>query len=137
MANVDTVDSSKFDGLTIQVKTPEGTMFVTITEDENGKPNAIWITIGKAGASIAAWAHSLARILTLSLDKGATINDLCVELSGQTSDKLRINGDGEIVRSGPEGVFVALMKYKRDKYEILTKTLGDMDERGRGPNMDG
>ena len=136
MVNIDTTDSTKFSGLTIQVKSPDGTMFVTINEDENGKPIAIWISIGKAGASVAAWAVSMARILTLALDKGATISELCVELSGQTTDKVRITGDGEYVRSGPEGVFVALMKYKRDKYDELTKTLGDTDERGRGPSMD-
>ena len=133
--NVETVTQDKFDAVTFQIVTPDGNMFITISEDDNGVPNAIWIHIGKAGSAVGAWSNALARLMTLCLDKGGTINDLIVELSNQTSDKFRMTNDGEAVRSGIEGVWVALMKYKRDRFEQVSKTLGDIDERGRGPRL--
>lgn len=133
--NVETVPQDKFASVTFQIPTPDGNMFVTITEDDDGKPNAVWIHIGKSGSAVGAWSNTLARTMTLALDHGATINDLLVELSSQTTDKFRITPEGEAVRSGIEGVWVALMKYKRDKFEQVSKTLGDIDERGRGPRL--
>jgi hypothetical protein len=132
--NVETMADSKLDAVTIQVPTPDGTMFVTITEDKAGKPIAVFIHIGKAGGSVSAWAHALARMLTLALDHGAKLDDVMAELSSHTSDKSRLTSSGETVRSGIEGVWVALMKYKRAKYDEVRKTLGDVDEH-RGPRL--
>lgn len=132
---IESVAQDKFDGITIQVPTPDGTMFVTILEDTTGRPMGIQIHIGKAGAPIAAWSHALARICSLALDKGADINDLVAELSSQTSDKTRMSTRGEVVRSGVEGLWTALMQYKRDKFDATAKTLGDVDARGRGSKL--
>lgn len=132
--NVETVSESKFDSVTIQVPSPDGTMFVTISEDTTGKPIAVFIHIGKAGAPIAAWSNALARMISVSLDHGAKLDDIMTELSGQTSDRLRITSQGESVRSGVEAVWVALMKYKRDKFEKVRATLGDLEEH-RGPRL--
>lgn len=135
--NAETVAQTKFGGLTIQVPSPDGTMFVTVMEDENGKPLAIDVHIGKAGAPIAAWANAFARILSLALDHGATINDLVRELSNVTSDRRRDTVQGEPVRSGVEALWVALVKYKRDRFEQVSKTLGDVNVRGRGSRLGG
>lgn len=132
---VETMVQEKFDSITIQVPTPDGNMFVTILEGVDGKPIAIQVHIGKAGAPIAAWSNALARIISLALDKGATINDLIEELSSQTSDKNRQTTRGEIVRSGVEGIWIALMQYKRDKFALTSAQLGDVDGRGRGPRL--
>lgn len=128
---VETMAQEKFDSVTIQVPTPDGMMFVAIMENTDGSPIAVQIHIGKSGAPLAAWSNALSRIMSLALDKGATINDLIEELSSQTSDKSRTTTNGESVRSGVEGVFVALMRYKRDKYAAL----GVHDERVRGPRL--
>lgn len=132
---LETAEQDKFDGITIQVPTPDGTMFVTILEDLAGKPMGVQIHIGKAGAPIAAWSNALARIISLALDKGADMNDLVSELSSQTSDKNRMSTRGEIVRSGVEGLWIALMQYKRDKFDATAKTLGDVDARGRSSKL--
>jgi|SRR5436190_1705827 acyl-CoA hydrolase len=131
---IETMEETKLDAVTFQVPSPDGTMFVTVTEDRAGKPIAVFIHIGKAGAPIAAWSNALARMLTLALDHGATINDVLVELSNQTTDKIRLTQSGESIRSGVEGVCNALMQYKRAKFEEVRLTLGDM-EAHRGPRL--
>jgi acyl-CoA hydrolase len=131
---IETMADDKLDAVTIQVPSPDGTMFVTITEDKSGKPIAVFIHIGKAGAPIAAWSNALARMLTLALDHGATINDVLVELSNQTSDRIRITNNGESIRSGVEAVCSALMQYKRSKFDEVRATLGDL-EAHRGPRL--
>ncbi len=135
MLNVESINKSQLAGLTIRVETPDGTLFVTISEDESGKPVAIWLHMGKTGAAVTAWAQAMSRMMTLALDKGATVNDIASELSNHTSDKSRTQKNGIVVRSGIEGVFYALMQYKRDKYDQLVETLGDLNERGRGPRL--
>jgi hypothetical protein len=132
---VETMVEDKLAGITYQIPTPDGNMFVTVSEDIDGKPIAIWIHIGKAGSAVGAWSNAVARLMTVALDHGATINDLMTELSSQTSDKRRETSDGEVVRSGIEGVWVALMKYKRSKFEAVSQSLGDVDGRGRGPRL--
>lgn len=134
---IETMEQTKFDGITIQVPSPDGTMFVTIMEDNVGKPVGVDIHIGKAGAAVAAWANALARIMNVALDRGATINDLAVELSNMTSDKRRDTANGEPVRSAIEAVWLALVKYKRDKFEQVSRTLGDVNVRGRGSRLGG
>lgn len=133
---IETREESKFDSVTIQVPSPDGTMFVTISEDKDGKPIAVFIHIGKAGAPIAAWSNALARVISVALDKGVTLNDVMAELSSQTSDRVRMTTNGEAVRSGVEAVWVALMKYQREKFETVRKTLGlDSEEEHRGPRL--
>jgi len=133
---IETMEDTKLDAITFQVPSPDGTMFVTVTEDKSGKPIAVFIHIGKAGAPIAAWSNALARMLTLALDHGATINDVLVELSNQTTDKIRMTSNGESIRSSVEAICSALMQYKRAKFDGIRATLGDM-EAHRGPRLDG
>lgn len=54
-------------GRTYRVKTPVGTAFVTINDDEDGTPFEVFITVGKAGSDIAADAEALGRLISLAL----------------------------------------------------------------------
>lgn len=120
---------NKFQNITFQVKTPDGMMFVTVLEDADKKPVGFHINIGKAGAAIAAWSQALARIMSLAVDKGAAVNDIIEELSSLTSDKEVTLERGEKVRSGPEGVVVALFNYRNEKFLELTRTLNGDTQR--------
>lgn len=135
---IDTSVQTVFNNLTFQVHSPDGLMFVSIMEDTEGKPCAIEIKVGKAGAPLRAWCHCLGRMVTMAFEKGATLSEIIEELSLQTSDGIRITSNGMKCRSGPEGVYIALMEYRRDKFDQTRKLLGlgaDGDERGRGPRM--
>lgn len=135
MTQIERMAQDKFASVTMQVPTPDGTMFVTIMENDSGSPIGIQVHIGKSGAPLSAWSNALSRMATLALDKGASINDLIEELSGQTSDKARITPNGEAVRSGVEGLWVCLIRYKRDKFELVSQSLGDIDGRGRAGRL--
>ena len=109
--------------LNIRTNVPEGTMYVTIVEDEDHRAGQIFISIGKAGAQVSAWADALGRLLTLLLESGVGINVLIEELSSLTSDKVAMNSNGEETHSGPEGVAMALIKYKLGKFNELKENL--------------
>ena len=112
-----------YSSLTYQIKTPDGMMYINLLEDKDGSLVMIDVQIGKAGGSLRVWAHTMGRLLTMLLEHGAYIDDLIDELSGQTTDKLAMHQGGLKVRSGPEAIYIALMKYKTDKYERLVKEL--------------
>lgn len=53
--------------VTLRGGTPFGTMFVNISEDPAGVPFAVFITVGKSGSDIHAFAESLGRTISISL----------------------------------------------------------------------
>jgi len=112
-----------YNSQTYQIRTPDGMMYINLLEDKDGSLVMIDVQIGKAGGSLRVWAHCMGRMLTMLLEHGAYIDDLVEELSSQTTDRLAIHQGNVKVRSGPEGIYVALMKYKLDKYERLKKEL--------------
>lgn len=103
-----------FRSVNYMIRTPDGKMFVTIMEDDDGKPFKIQINVGKAGYSLSAWSNALSRMIDRSLEFGVSLDALINELSEITSDKVVMDAT-YICRSGPEGVVIALMKYNQDK----------------------
>lgn len=94
----------------IKVITPDGTLFVHLLEDDDGRPIRLLLNIGKNGYSLNAWASALAQAISLALRKGASVHDVIESISNITSDgNKREQRNG--VRSGPEGVVSALMRY--------------------------
>lgn len=103
---------------TVRVETPDGTMFVTIVENEKDrKPIMITINIGKVGLAVAAWAEALARTISIALRQDVPLHKILEEVSNITTSSLRILSKGTVCRSGPEGVAIAIMKYMRMKQE--------------------
>lgn len=113
-----------FSSETVRVSTPDGTMFVNIMEDERGEPIHIIINVGKAGHSVGAWACAMAELCTVLLKDGKnTISDLIVHLSGITTNKHLRHMNGAVCRSGPEGLVIALLKYRDGKFaDTVRKT---------------
>ncbi|KKP89192.1 MAG: Ribonucleoside-diphosphate reductase [Berkelbacteria bacterium GW2011_GWA2_35_9] len=54
-------------GATVSKKTPTGTAFVTMNDDEKGNPFEVFVEIGKAGSDIKAMAEALGRLISLFL----------------------------------------------------------------------
>jgi hypothetical protein len=120
--------------ITVKVKTPDGTMFVNISE-RNHVPYRIDITIGKAGSAIQAWAAAMSAMLTLAVKAGLNLHILIEELSNISSDKTTndlING--RIIRSGPDGIVQALTIYMHD---AVGAPSGKITRRRRGPFISG
>ena len=101
---------------TVKVMTPDGIMFVTIVEEQaNGKsmprPVDVLIVMGKTGSAISAWANMAALLSSMLLNRGVQLADIAKEISHILSDKRASQGIGLDIRSGPEGLKYAFMKY--------------------------
>lgn len=113
-----------FRSISIRVPTPDGTMYVNILEDDSYRACKVLISIGKAGASVSAWADAVGRLISKLLELGAGINFIIDELSALNTDRVAIDSTGEEVRSGPDGLALALMKYRTGKFQELKENLG-------------
>ncbi|HEX9430864.1 MAG TPA: hypothetical protein VF944_10850 [Candidatus Bathyarchaeia archaeon] len=104
-----------FPTFSIKVDTPDGRMFVHILEND-GLPVQVLINIGKSGTNLSAWADAVSRMVSQML-KYTSIYVIIEELSGITSSRFIRLAQGEVIRSGPEGVAYALVKYRNRKYK--------------------
>lgn len=118
----------------IRVRTPDGTLFAIVVENDDGSINSFQFTVGKSGTAVTAWANALASIMTLAIKKGATLEELMSELSGITSDRSARTVESTC-RSGPEGVWMALVRYKRSKFSKIAEMLGTDDRNYNGPSV--
>lgn len=118
-------DEFKFNSHAIRIPTPDGTLNVFIIENVDGVPFEIQLVIGKAGSALAAWADATARLCSTLLQTNACkINDLIEHLSSTNGDKISFTDSREPVRSGPDGLALALTKYQRSKFDEMRITLG-------------
>lgn len=109
----------KFDSMTIEVNTPDGVLYYTICESKYipDRIAKVISTFGKAGTSLAAWAFAVDLLVNMLLENGTDINDIITQLAQISGDKPVKNiNTGAKVGSGPEGLVVAILEYKRQKY---------------------
>lgn len=106
------------------IDTPDGKLYYTMCFDEEDNLVKVISTFGKAGSSVAAWAQGLDELVNLLLDKKTPINEIIERLSGITTEKSKKTTDGVRVGSGPEGMVVALMEFKRIMYKQLRERFG-------------
>jgi ribonucleoside-diphosphate reductase alpha chain len=108
-----------------RIETPSGTMHVTIMENAEGNPCRVAINIGKAGTDLNAWAFALSEMISVLLESGLPYAKILEHLSSITSgERPRVAiGSNVSVRSGPEGLWVALMRYRKDKFDELRDKL--------------
>jgi ribonucleoside-diphosphate reductase alpha chain len=100
----------------MRVKSPFGTIFVTLNETAGGVPFELFLNIGKCGSDIAADAEAIGRLCTLLLrmpsqvPKRERIADIIKHLE-------RIGGSKDVdagkrrIRSVPDAVAFALSIY--------------------------
>jgi hypothetical protein len=111
------MSKEKFESMTIEVNTPDGLLYCTICEKDN-KIVKIISTFGKAGNSLAAWSNAVDILVNLLLQQGLDVNDIISELSLISASKPMISPNtGTKVASGPAGIVIALLEYKRQKYQ--------------------
>lgn len=98
---------------TAKVITPDGTMFVNISERDS-KPYRVDATIGKAGSAVNAWAQALSLSVTLALQNGISLYDIIEGLSNNATDRISYS-NGRVIRSGPDGLVNGLSIYVASK----------------------
>ncbi len=108
-------------GVTRQIVSPLGTMYVTINEDGKGRPFEIFVALGKAGGAAMADAEAIGRLISLALRSGVSLRDIHRQLRGISSDRAVGFGD-KAVLSSPDAIAQVLERYLEEK-EGIQQTL--------------
>ncbi len=96
-------------GITERSRTGQGTMYVTINFDEEGKPFELFSQIGKAGGTEAAHLEGLSRMISLCLRSSIAPHEIVSQLKGITSEP--IWDQGVLIRSAEDAVAQVLSRH--------------------------
>ncbi len=107
---------NKVRGTTSVIRTPVGSAFVTINEDDRGEPLEVFVTVGKSGSDIIADAEAIGRLISFALRAEAPqparerLLKIAMQLEGIGGS--RSTGFGqERVRSLADGVARVIFDY--------------------------
>ena len=105
---------SMLKGRTVKMESPLGDLYVTINEDDSGKPFEVFCTVGKAGGAAMADSEAIGRLISLSLRSGIPITAVRDQLRGISCD--RAVGVGvQKVLSAPDAIAQAIERYLAEK----------------------
>ena len=109
------VRPSQTAGVTRRIRTGEGTLYITINEDENGLCE-VFTTIGKAGGNAAAQSEAISRLISLSLRSGLDPHAIVRQLKGISGPNPTWE-DGRLILSTPDAIGKALDDYLMERDE--------------------
>lgn len=107
-------------GTTYRVPTPVGTLYATVTL-EDGKPFEIFLTIGKAGADVAADAEGMGRLISLLLRHGVPVDQVIDQLK-DIAGSVQLGLGPERVRSLPDAVAKVLSNHSTTAPSVVAAT---------------
>jgi len=113
-------------GYTMKMNSPLGDLYVTINEDERGRPFEVFCTLGKAGGAAMADAEAMGRLMSLALRSGISIQQVKDQVRGISCDRAVGLGPNKVL-SVPDAVGQAIERYVEEKegvQEALPLTLG-------------
>jgi ribonucleoside-diphosphate reductase alpha chain len=90
-------------GATTRLNTGQGSLYVTINTDKSNAPVEVFANIGKSGGDTAALAEAIGRLISISLQKGVSVEELAETLTGITGSRPVWN-EGILVKSVPDGI---------------------------------
>jgi len=101
-------------GYTAKMNSPLGDLYVTINEDEGGRPLEVFCTLGKAGGAAMADAEAIGRLLSLALRSGIPITQIKDQLRGISCDRAVGVGPHKVL-SAPDAIGQAIEQYLEQK----------------------
>ena len=104
-------------GYTMKMMSPLGDMYVTINEDDQGRPFEVFCTLGKAGGAAMADAEAIGRLVSLALRSGIPISRVKDQLRGISCDRAVGVGPNKVL-SVPDAVGQAIERYLEEKEGI-------------------
>jgi len=93
-------------GKTRRMRTGDGTLYITVNEDENGLCE-VFTAIGKAGGTVAAQTEAISRLISLALRSGVDPNSIINQLKGISGPNPTWE-DGQLILSTPDAIGRAL-----------------------------
>ena len=108
-------------GRTVKMNSPLGDLYVTINEDEGGRPFEMFCTLGKAGGAAMADAEAIGRLISLGLRSGIPISTIKEQLRGISCDRAVGVGPNKVL-SAPDAIGQAIERYLEEK-EGVQETL--------------
>lgn len=101
-------------GRTVKMECPLGDLYVTINEDEDGRPFEVFCTLGKAGGAATADAEAIGRLISLALRSGVPITAIRDQLRGISCDRAVGLGPNKVL-SAPDAIGQALEQFLREE----------------------
>ena len=105
---------SMLKGRTIKMDCPLGDLYVTINEDDRGRPFEVFCTLGKAGGAAMADSEAIGRLVSLSLRSGIPITAVRDQLRGISCDRAVGVGPNKVL-SAPDAIAQAFDHYLAEK----------------------
>ncbi|MFO8174909.1 MAG: vitamin B12-dependent ribonucleotide reductase, partial [Longimicrobiales bacterium] len=104
-------------GRTMKMNSPLGDIYVTINEDDRGRPFEVFCTLGKAGGAAFADAEAMGRLMSLALRSGVPISSIRDQLRGISSDRAVGVGPNKVL-SAPDAIGQAIERYLEEQAGI-------------------
>ncbi|MFC1660169.1 vitamin B12-dependent ribonucleotide reductase [Gemmatimonadota bacterium] len=104
-------------GRTLKMNSPLGDIYVTINEDDAGRPFEVFCTLGKAGGAAFADAEAIGRLMSLALRSGVPITAIRDQLRGISSDRAVGVGPNKVL-SAPDAIGQAIEQYLEEQAGI-------------------
>jgi ribonucleoside-diphosphate reductase alpha chain len=109
-------------GVTERIRTGDGSLFITINEDEAGMCE-VFASLGKAGGAAAAQSEAMCRLISLALRSGLDPRAIVDQLKG-ISGPNPVWDNGELILSAPDAIGRAVERYLERR--------GDLESNGNG-----
>ena len=109
-------------GRTVKMLSPLGDLYVTINEDEKGRPFEVFTTLGKAGGAAMADAEAIGRLASLALRSGIPITAVRDQLRGISCDRAVGVGPNKVL-SAPDAVAQAIERYLSEREGVQEELL--------------
>ncbi|MFQ5835019.1 MAG: TSCPD domain-containing protein, partial [bacterium] len=107
-------------GMTREIKTGCGDLYVTINEDEHGNPFEVFAQLGKSGGCAASQTEAIGRLASLALRSGISWELVVKQLKGISCDRPYGLGKDKIL-SCADAVAKAIELYQREKSPNIEK----------------
>jgi ribonucleoside-diphosphate reductase alpha chain len=109
-------------GSTRRMPSPLGDLYVTVNEDDSGKPFEVFATLGKAGGAAMADVEGIGRLISLALRSGVPMSDVIGQLRGIACDRAVGFGPNKVL-SVPDGIAQALAQHMQEKLGVQQELL--------------
>lgn len=114
------------DGKTIKIKTGCGSLYITISVDENGQPLEVFCRLGKSGGCASSNMEVYGRLISGWLRAGLPTDDLLMQLRGISCSNPAFVPGGRVL-SCADAVGVALERYLAGQFGRVSETPGKVE----------